>query len=136
MGKRVLAFVGLAGVWPRQTDFRRPQRECRWPWGRVRTGAVLPRRPRFLPVRRSPLAPAPTCRPTAGPPLAASTLFQEQQKMHDSQKCVCQVSMSFKDVTVSFTRDEWLQLTGGPHPKEADPRWHVWSLLQSTSHCP
>ncbi|XP_057343389.1 zinc finger protein 829-like isoform X3 [Manis pentadactyla] len=112
MGKRVLAFVGLAGVWPRQTDFRRPQRECRWPWGRVRTGAVLPRRPRFLPVRRSPLAPAPTCRPTAGPPLAASTLFQEQQKMHDSQKCVCQVSMSFKDVTVSFTRDEWLQLTG------------------------
>ncbi|KAI5945384.1 Zinc finger protein 510 [Manis javanica] len=47
-----------------------------------------------------------------GPSLAASTLFQEQQKMHDSQKCVCQVSMSFKDVTVSFTRDEWLQLTG------------------------
>ncbi|KAI5257313.1 hypothetical protein MUG91_G176n5 [Manis pentadactyla] len=47
-----------------------------------------------------------------GPPLAASTLFQEQQKMHDSQKCVCQVSMSFKDVTVSFTWDEWLQLTG------------------------
>ncbi|XP_036080955.1 zinc finger protein 28 homolog [Rousettus aegyptiacus] len=33
------------------------------------------------------------------------------QKVKSSQKCAGQGSMSFKDVTVNFTLDEWLQLT-------------------------
>ncbi|OWK11313.1 hypothetical protein Celaphus_00007334 [Cervus elaphus hippelaphus] len=35
------------------------------------------------------------------------TVFQEQQKMSKCQKCAGQGPMSFKDMTVDFTQDEW-----------------------------
>ncbi|XP_008068128.1 zinc finger protein 510-like, partial [Carlito syrichta] len=41
-------------------------------------------------------------------PSQASTLFQEQHKMN-----MAQGSVSFEDVTVELTREEWLQMSPG-----------------------
>ncbi|XDA89399.1 hypothetical protein R6Z07F_019027 [Ovis aries] len=43
-----------------------------------------------------------------GMPSQVWTVFQEQQKMSKCQKCAGQGPMSFKDMTVDFTRDEWV----------------------------
>ncbi|XP_047693450.1 zinc finger protein 268-like [Prionailurus viverrinus] len=45
-------------------------------------------------------------------PFQVLMLFRVQRKMNKSQECTGLGSVSFKDVTVDFTWDEWLQLTG------------------------
>ncbi|XP_053749956.1 zinc finger protein 33B-like isoform X1 [Panthera pardus] len=58
-------------------------------------------------------------------------LLGVQRKMNKSQKCAGLGSMSFKDVTVDFTRDEWLQLTGTQRTLYQDVMLENYSHLVS-----
>ncbi|XP_034844208.1 zinc finger protein 175 isoform X2 [Mirounga leonina] len=51
--------------------------------------------------------------------------------MNKSLKCAGQGSVSFKDVTVDFTRDEWLQLTGTQRTLYRDVMLENYSHLVS-----
>ncbi|KAB1263422.1 Zinc finger protein 33B [Camelus dromedarius] len=68
-------------------------------------------------------------------PSQVLTLFQEQQKMSKSQKRAGQESVSFKDVTVDFTWDEWLQLTGMQRTLYRDVMLENYSHLVSVGCC-
>ncbi|XP_070341483.1 zinc finger protein 28 homolog [Equus asinus] len=75
----------------------------------------------------------------AGVPFQVLMLFQEQQKMNKSQKCAGHGSVSFEDVTVDFTGDEWLQLTRMQRTLYPDVMLEdyshlvsVWALMSSS----
>ncbi|KAL2781213.1 zinc finger protein 510 isoform 1, partial [Daubentonia madagascariensis] len=63
-------------------------------------------------------------------PLQLSTLFQEQQKMNISQ-----ASVSFKDVTVEFTWEEWQQMGPAQRNLYRDVMLENYSNLISVGYC-
>ncbi|XP_030619598.1 zinc finger protein 510-like [Delphinapterus leucas] len=73
--------------------------------------------------------------PLPGTPSQVLTVFQAQQKMNKSQKCAGQGSVSFKDVTVDFTWDEWLQLTCMQRTLYQDVMLENYSHLVSVGYC-
>ncbi|KAM8765961.1 uncharacterized protein V5649_021115 [Rhynchonycteris naso] len=64
-----------------------------------------------------------------GPLLTISALFQEQQKMHESQEPV-----SFSDVAVDFTREEWQQLEPAEKTTYRDVMLENYSHLVSVGY--
>ncbi|XP_007187101.3 zinc finger protein 510 isoform X3 [Balaenoptera acutorostrata] len=68
-------------------------------------------------------------------PSQVLTVFQEQQKMNKSQKCADQGSVSFRDMTVDFTWDEWLQLTCMQRTLYRDVMLENYSHLVSVGYC-
>ncbi|XP_044904183.1 zinc finger protein 202 isoform X6 [Felis catus] len=82
---------------------------------------------RFFPEAGQ-LSPRRAC---GGTPSQVLMLFRVQRKMNKSRKCAGLGSVSFKDVTVDFTRDEWLQLTGTQRTLYRDVMLENYSHLVS-----